>query len=317
MLAAINLTSIASVMPNVNTQDAESHESGAWVVALDKNNNKVWFEFTDYTSLNFDLYTYTNWNYYNNTGDTHVKTYFVIDGVRYIAENYDMYSGDEYYSLVESNEYMLLETGVYYSLCLEYPYYDGGTYNILISAQIPTGYWEDYLILKDKDGNEIIYGGSMYLREHVALDKQTYGDSDVYFHFCRGNGYSDNYNYLGAEIDGTEPTPGVPFANKVIRSSNDFKVPAGFNYVIGIFTDVAGGEYLYLLQGDSIQDDDTVIGDVNGDNSIDISDVVLIIDFILGREPQLFNLIAADTNMDGAIDISDVVRLIDRILTGD
>lgn len=310
MLAAINLTSIASVLTNANTEDAESHESGAWVVALDKNDNKVWTELSGEALLFFDLYTYTNWNYYDFTGDEYVKTYFVIDGVRYIVENYDMYSGDEYYSLVESNDYMLMETGVYYSMSFEYPY------DIWISAQRPSGYWEDYLILKDKDGNEVIYHGDMYLKVNIALDKQTYGDSYVYFHFRRNYEFYRSYRYLGAEIDGLEPTPGVPFANKVINSSNDFKVPAGFNYVIGIFNDPVGGSYLYLLQGDPIQDEVTVTGDVNGDNSINISDVVLLIDFVLGKDPQQFNMNAADTNMDGNVDISDVVRLIDRILTG-
>jgi hypothetical protein len=59
-------------------------------------------------------------------------------------------------------------------------------------------------------------------------------------------------------------------------------------------------------------------GDVDGDGVIDINDVTLILDYLLGvatgfREGQI-NLEAADINHDGVVDVNDVTDLIDILL---
>jgi len=56
------------------------------------------------------------------------------------------------------------------------------------------------------------------------------------------------------------------------------------------------------------------MGDVNADREVNITDVVLIIEDILEREPQNYNAELADVNYDGWIDVSDVVMVIDAIL---
>jgi hypothetical protein len=56
------------------------------------------------------------------------------------------------------------------------------------------------------------------------------------------------------------------------------------------------------------------MGDVNTDREINITDVVLIIEDILQREPQNYNAELADVNKDGYVDVSDVVMVIDAIL---
>ena len=56
------------------------------------------------------------------------------------------------------------------------------------------------------------------------------------------------------------------------------------------------------------------MGDVNMDGNTDISDVVAIVNYILGSEPNVFNRTAADLNKDNSIDISDVVRILNLIL---
>ena len=55
-------------------------------------------------------------------------------------------------------------------------------------------------------------------------------------------------------------------------------------------------------------------GDVNADGSCDISDVLLTVDYILGKHPASFSLEAADMNGDNVIDISDVLLIVDKIL---
>ena len=56
------------------------------------------------------------------------------------------------------------------------------------------------------------------------------------------------------------------------------------------------------------------MGDVNGDGVIDISDVLCVVDYILGKKVEPFNRSLADLNTDNAIDISDVLLLVDMIL---
>ena len=57
--------------------------------------------------------------------------------------------------------------------------------------------------------------------------------------------------------------------------------------------------------------DFTTIGDINSDNVINILDVILIINIILGSDN--FNN-SADINIDGNIDVLDVVLLVNIIL---
>ena len=58
-----------------------------------------------------------------------------------------------------------------------------------------------------------------------------------------------------------------------------------------------------------------ILGDINQDSVIDILDVVLIINIILGQEdPSIVEEIASDLNSDGIINIQDVILLINIIL---
>lgn len=57
-----------------------------------------------------------------------------------------------------------------------------------------------------------------------------------------------------------------------------------------------------------------VMGDVNNDGYINVTDVVLIIDQILEKNPANFNTNAADVNADGYINVTDVVMVIDAVL---
>ena len=57
----------------------------------------------------------------------------------------------------------------------------------------------------------------------------------------------------------------------------------------------------------------TLPGDLNGDDAVDVTDVVELIDMVLAGiyDP------AADVNGDEEVDVSDVVELIDMVLAGD
>ena len=74
------------------------------------------------------------------------------------------------------------------------------------------------------------------------------------------------------------------------------------------YTQIINASYGFLYS----QLDPFDSGDINQDNNIDILDVVLIVNIILGLDS--FNS-SGDINLDGEIDILDVVQLVDIILT--
>ena len=81
---------------------------------------------------------------------------------------------------------------------------------------------------------------------------------------------------------------------------------------------VSGQSYIYSLNGRTECEElvvlDGKLGDVNNDDEINITDVVLIIEDILQRAPQNYNATLADVNKDGLVDVTDVVNVIDAIL---
>lgn len=63
-----------------------------------------------------------------------------------------------------------------------------------------------------------------------------------------------------------------------------------------------------------IEHKNALIGDVNGDGVINISDVVCLINYILEKDNPIFIYNAADVNNDGSINISDVTSIVDLII---
>ena len=55
-------------------------------------------------------------------------------------------------------------------------------------------------------------------------------------------------------------------------------------------------------------------GDVNFDGELNITDVITIINFVLGQTPTEEQLLTADMNQDGIINILDVIQLVSEIL---
>ena len=57
------------------------------------------------------------------------------------------------------------------------------------------------------------------------------------------------------------------------------------------------------------------MGDLNQDGLINVQDIILSINIILGAPPSSYELCSGDINEDGVIDILDVVILINLILS--
>ena len=57
------------------------------------------------------------------------------------------------------------------------------------------------------------------------------------------------------------------------------------------------------------------MGDLNQDGMINVQDIILTINIVLGASPSDDELCSADLNEDGVIDILDIVLLINLILS--
>ena len=67
---------------------------------------------------------------------------------------------------------------------------------------------------------------------------------------------------------------------------------------------------VYIYSGGNI-----VLGDLNEDSLIDVLDIVIVINIIIGNEiPNTNQLISGDINTDNTIDVLDIVQLVNSIL---
>jgi len=83
------------------------------------------------------------------------------------------------------------------------------------------------------------------------------------------------------------------------------------------FTTPAGVEVAFPDETCTVTTAATVLlGDVNGDGSVNISDVTALIDYLLSGNASGINLSGADCNQDGSVNIADVTALIDYLLSG-
>ena len=102
-----------------------------------------------------------------------------------------------------------------------------------------------------------------------------------------------------------------------LTASNDFEGEATVALRSTLFTTVAGVEIPFVDETCTVTLPATMPkGDVNGDSSVNISDVTALIDYLLTSNASGINLSGADCNQDGSINISDVTKLIDYLLSG-
>jgi hypothetical protein len=59
-----------------------------------------------------------------------------------------------------------------------------------------------------------------------------------------------------------------------------------------------------------------VEGDANGDGVVDVADLALVADFIMGKEVECLNFVLADINGDDELDVSDIAAMANIILYG-
>jgi WD40 repeat protein len=115
--------------------------------------------------------------------------------------------------------------------------------------------------------------------------------------------------------------PGMPIVNdsspyEVELSSTiqpgeyEFILTLTANEVDGIGYDADFG-FILLVE----EDNQLFLGDVNGDNTVNILDIVMVANYTLGQaEFSDEQIQAADVNGDGVINILDIVQIINIVL---
>lgn len=87
--------------------------------------------------------------------------------------------------------------------------------------------------------------------------------------------------------------------------------PEGFDF--GVDT---SGDFFRWKQGYfRLGKEEVLLGDVNGDGLVNITDVVFLTNYVLEKNPDPFIMSAADVNHDSEVNISDVVVLVSIILS--
>lgn len=106
------------------------------------------------------------------------------------------------------------------------------------------------------------------------------------------------------------------------KVTDDYPILGYMSLIDGVWLRVYTGEtdyfevkcddisQLYTQEATSI----TLKGDVNGDNMVNIGDIVDTINYIHGNPPVGFNITAADLNADGDVNEKDITMIIEIIL---
>ena len=121
---------------------------------------------------------------------------------------------------------------------------------------------------------------------------------------------------------GNNTVLGFSFEGDVLPSGDFVMVTLGFEGEQGAevcLTDVilsnAGGEQILTEIGDCITLDLIIPGDVNFDEQINVVDIVLMVNFILGSSvPTYDEFTASDMNNDGELNVVDVVLVVNLVL---
>ena len=271
---------VPPLAPAPPPDDPEQYDG--WLVLLDKYGNEIKKELQvveDYWNGGYyylleelgcylDLKTYSVIDYYTETPPyKDVLFYVILNGVRYGPETpnfnptsnyeeYDEFAGTEaYFTEISPQEdnYFTLPAGFGF----DYVRVKDGQ---LVIGQYPaTGNpsvtWTN-IVFTDKYGNNVEY--RLNGVSEFDLDPERFGtaiyDGYVPFHFTNytiddWSGHSSPTSSYGAETDGTMAELGVPYAQSLRLGSNNYLLPVGFTYKLGIFS----GNYLYALQLGPVQ----------------------------------------------------------------
>ena len=93
---------------------------------------------------------------------------------------------------------------------------------------------------------------------------------------------------------------------------------AGGRYVYrvkAVYNETSASKWSDLQKITLVAQAGAVLGDVDGNGTVDVSDVTTLTNYILGLNPSPFLLDNADVNHDGKLNVTDVTGIFNIILT--
>ena len=232
-----------------------------------------------------------------------------------------------YWWFPEANEY-----GIHYTNAVTTSWYNCGWWDNQ-NGQVMDALFEMPAFL-DNSGEEPIDSASLYivggegtwsltnpLAKMTNQGNGTYVDTltisnAIYFVFADGGpdiwnndwtAFNSTYRYGPSST--TTTTTGVQYSTAKRNNNASY-------YFTG-----DGHDYLFTFDADNltfrievIEEQEVLLGDVNDDGFLTISDVTILIRYVLSGNPLGLNVANADVNQDQSIGISDVTCLISKVL---
>ena len=148
--------------------------------------------------------------------------------------------------------------------------------------------------------------------------------------FAKGERYEDDSQQLSIEYLGENTYRVLSFSmsNGVIEGNDGaimtFKLQASADIEEGdyiaslkdiVFTESDGTQCEMADTTFNITINNVIKGDANGDTKVNVSDIVEIVNYILGKPSERFNVIAADVSEDNTVNVTDIVRIVNMIMS--
>jgi hypothetical protein len=96
-------------------------------------------------------------------------------------------------------------------------------------------------------------------------------------------------------------------------SLSDLDYDSSYSYVT--FVTTSKGTYYGEIKTFETGKEPLILGDANGDMKVNVSDIVEIVNDILGKPSAKYNRNAADVNGDGQVNVTDIVNVVNIIMT--
>ncbi len=103
---------------------------------------------------------------------------------------------------------------------------------------------------------------------------------------------------------------GVSYCNDPSTNTDQCYTYTCYGGYYGQWNTCCGGSDYLIANNSYCEEVSFIPGDANGDNTLNVADIVLIVDFILNSEYDEYS----DINQDGILNIIDIVELVNRIL---
>ena len=207
----------------------------------------------------------------------------------------------------------------------------------IVGGQIPAGDWNHYSFNFDYES----YAANGAASEAIFVTFSTNGNpgqgskNDALYVDDMELVYLGNMTdlrYQGVTINGWNPavttynieTTGMPNlddftatiegASAVVTKSMEQNADGSYRIAICVVSGDLQNATCYLINATVAPA--VKVGDVNNDGNVNISDVSILIDYLLSGDASAINMQGADVDGDNALSISDVSRLIDMLLAG-